>query len=166
MTLGKRLAQLGVFGLFILAVGVFSDSPLYHRLQPDQALVRLAFSHFGQPIHECHRLTQEELNALAPNMRKAVDCPRERLPLRVEFFLDRQPIFQASIAASGLWEDGDAAVYQKFLVSAGVHQLLIRMRDSARSEGFDYQLDERVSVNAMRNLVIGFDPGRKQFVIH
>ena len=132
----------------------------------NQALVRLTFSHFGKLVKECRRRSQAELNKLAPNMRQPMDCPRQRLPIQVEFFLDADPIFQTTVAPSGLWGDGEATVYEQFPVAAGSHRLLIRMRDSSRSEGFDYQLDEQVSIKAMQNLVIGFDSARKQFVIH
>ena len=126
----------------------------------------MTFSHFGKLVKECRRRSQAELNKLAPNMRKPMDCPRQRLPLKVEFYLDAQPIFQTTIAPRGLWGDGEATVYERFPVAAGTHRLLIRMRDSARSEGFDYQLDKQVSIKAMQNLVIGFNSARKQFVIH
>jgi len=160
------LARLVVLGLFLAVVGGLSNAPVYHRLKPDQALVRLAFSHFGRPIRECHRLSQAELNALAPNMRKPVDCPRQRLPIQVEFQLDGQRLFMATVAATGIWGDGEATVYERFPVNAGPHRLSIGMRDSARREGFDYQLDRRVNIQPLRNLVIGFDPGLKKFVIH
>ena len=62
--------------------------------------------------------------------------------------------------------DGEATLYEQFQVPAGPHRLTIRMRDSSRSEGFDYQLDQQVHIKEMQNLVIGFDPGSKQFVIH
>jgi hypothetical protein len=162
----KVFAQAAAYGVFIVLLGVLSNSPQYQHLDPDQAVVRLAFSHFGRPIRECHRLTQDELNALAPNMRKVEDCPRQRLPIRVEFLLDQQTVYTQTIAATGIWEDGEASVYERFQVLSGPHQLTLRMRDSARDTGFDYQLNQRVDIKELQNLVIGFDPSRKQFVIH
>ena len=166
MSFYKVFAQAAAYGVFIVLLGVLSNSPQYQRLDPDQAMVRLAFSHFGRPIRECHRLTQDELNALAPNMRKLEDCPRQRLPIRVEFLLNQQTVYAQTIAATGIWEDGEASVYERFPVLSGPHQLTIRMRDSARDTGFDYQLNQRVEIKELQNLVIGFDPSSKQFVIH
>ncbi len=160
------VAQVCAYGVFIMLLGVLSNSPQYQRLESDQAMVRLAFSHFGRPIRECHRLTQDELNALAPNMRKLEDCPRQRLPIQVEFLLNQKIVYAQSIAATGFWEDGEASVYERFPVLSGPHQLTIRMRDSARNTGFDYQLNQRIEIKKLQNLVIGFDPSRKQFVIH
>ena len=166
MNARKILVQASVYGLFILAVGGFSNAPKYHRLKQDEAEIRLAFSHFGQPIRECRRRSQTELAELPPNMRTPMDCPRQRLPIQVTFDLDAQQVFQASIPASGIWGDGEATVYERFVVAAGPHRLQIKMRDSIRREGFDHQLDEQVFINALQNVVIGFDPGRKQFVLH
>ena len=166
MNARKLLAQASVYGLFILVVGGLSNAPQYRRLQQDEAEIRLAFSHSGQPIRECRRLSQTELNALAPNMRAPMDCPRQRLPVQVTFDLDAQPVLQATKPASGLHGDGEITVYERFVVAAGRHRLRIRMRDSARSEGFDHQLDEQILVDAMQNIVIGFDATRKEFVIH
>ncbi len=166
MTIGRTLAQVGAYTVFMVIVGALSDAPVYHRLERDEALIRLAFSHFGAPIRECRRLSQAELEALAPNMRKPTDCPRQRLPIRIVFRLDNEPIYQASLPATGLWEDGEATVYERFVVPAGQHRLTLTMRDSAKKEGFDHQLDQQVDIKAMRNLVIGFDPARKQFVIN
>jgi hypothetical protein len=163
---GRILAQVAIYGLFLALVGGLSDAPVYQRMEPDQALLRVVFSHSGQPIHECKRLSQAELNALPPNMRNPVDCPRQRLPIQVELQLDAQTILAAAVPPSGLWGDGEATLYEQFQVPAGPHRLTIRMRDSSRSEGFDYQLDRRVHIKEMQNLVIGFDPGSKQFVIH
>ena len=160
------LAQASVYGVFIVILGVFSNSPQYHRLDPDQAVVRLAFSHFGRPIRDCHRLTQDELNTLAPNMRTLEDCPRQRLPIHVELLLNQQLVYSQSIVATGIWKDGEASVYERFPVLSGPHELTIRMRDSTRDIGFDYQLNQRIEIKKLQNLVIGFDPSRKQFVIH
>ena len=166
MNARKLLAQAGAYGVFILAVGGLSNAPQYHRLKQNEAEIRLAFSHSGQPIRECRRLSQAELNELAPNMRAPMDCPRQRLPIEVIFALDAQQVFQASIPAGGIHGDGEVSVYEQFVVTAGTHRLQIMMRDSARQEGFDHQFDEEIAVSAMQNLVIGFDPGRKQFVVH
>jgi len=150
----------------MLVIGVLSNFPVYHSLQPQQALLRLAFSHSGRPIRECHRLTQQELNALAPNMRKPVDCPRQRLPLHVVFKLDDKFMYKQFIPAAGIWGDGRATVYERFKVPAGQHQLMIGMSDSERENGFDYRLEKQLDIRAGQNLVIGFNPGLKRFVIH
>jgi len=39
------------------------------------------------------------------------------------------------------------------------------MRDSARSEGFDHQLDTEIEIKALQNLVIDFRPESGGFIL-
>ena len=73
-----------LYALFALIVGVFSQWPPYRHLDPGQALIKVSFSHTGKPVGDCVRRSVEELAKLPPQMRKAVDCPRERSPVSIE----------------------------------------------------------------------------------
>ena len=44
------------------------------------AQIRLSFVHGGDRAEPCRRRTREELEKLAPNMRKPLECSRRRLP--------------------------------------------------------------------------------------
>ena len=68
------------YTLFAVVVGYFATQPAYTYFPPDKAQIKLSFGHAGKHETECRRLTQEELNKLAPNMRRPMDCPRRRLP--------------------------------------------------------------------------------------
>ena len=59
---------------------------------------------------------------------------------------------------AGLWKDGVSSVYRRFRVPAGVRQLHVRLRDSGRGAGFDYEARRAVELRPGRNLVIEFDP--------
>ena len=104
---GKRVRQLAVraiaYGIFAVVVGAFSVWPRYTLIEPGRAMVSLTFSHAGQRIEECRHLSQAELNELPPNMRKPTDCPRERHAVEVEFRVDGEPTWSATLqpAASG-----------------------------------------------------------------
>jgi hypothetical protein len=116
----------------------------------------LSFSHAGQPITECHRLTQEELNRLPPNMRKPTDCPRERVPLLVELVLDDKVIYREYLTASGLAKDGASTAYQRFPIKPGRYALTVRLRDSRRTSGFDWERRDHIEIRARQNFVIDF----------
>ena len=58
------------------------------------------FKHAGEPVEECRKLTQAEIEAIAPNMRTGLDCPRERVPLYVELIVDDEIVFSESGAIS------------------------------------------------------------------
>jgi hypothetical protein len=148
--------QAVTFAMFALLVGWFSASPSYTHVDPANAVIRLSFDHAAARVSECRPLTPEEIAELAPNMRRSLDCPRGRVPLLVELELDGTLLYRAVVPASGLAGDGPATVYQRFVVPPGPHEVTARLRDSRRTEGFDYESSERVDLAASRNFVIDF----------
>lgn len=161
----KYVGQTILYALFALGLGYFSASPVYTYVDPGKAMIRLSFSHTGAHVSECRRLTQEELNKLAPNMRRPTDCPRARVDLHVELELDGKRIYRDELRADGLARDGSATVYQRFVVEPGSHNLVVRMRDSRRSEGFDWTFAKNVTLVPKQNLAIDFNPGTGGFRI-
>ena len=155
--LPKYLAQALLYALFVLFIGVFSGWPPYHPLLPDQALIKLSFSHHGKLIAECRQRSAEELAKLPPNMRQAMDCQRERSPVAVEVDIDSQTVYRHLAAASGLSKDGASTVYQRFVVGAGPHHLAVRINDDARTPGFNVQRQEHLTLAPGKVLVIDFN---------
>ena len=160
-----RVLALGItYGLFALVVGWFSIWPRFQLLQPEQAMISLTFSHAGQRVHECRALSQEELEKLPPNMRNPFDCPRGRQSVQVQFKVDWDVLYEATLPPSGIWKDGESTVYRRLPVAAGARQLFIGMRDSARSEGFDYELAAEIVLEENQHLLVEFDAERQAFV--
>ncbi len=149
-------AQVVVYAAFAVMLGYFSVSPTYTRINPDFGVIKLSFSHAGQPETECRRRTQAQLDELAPNMRQAMDCPRRRVPLLVELDLDDERIYRAFLPPSGLSGDGASTVYKDFPVPAGEYTVVVRLRDSRREEGFDWRMERRIRILPRENLVIDF----------
>lgn len=154
--LPKYLAQALFYGAFALFIGVFSSWPPYHQLQADQALIKLSIKHHGKLVAECRQRSAEELAKLAPNMRQAQDCKRERSPVAVELDVDGQPVYRHLAAASGVSKDGASSVYQRFVLSAGPHRFAVRVNDDARVAGYTHQREETLTLVAGRVLVIDF----------
>ena len=102
-------------------------------------------------------LSQEELNKLAPNMRKLDDCPRERSPVIIEAELDGKSIYSASLPPPGLFGDGGVDVFYSAKIPAGEHQLNLKMNDSVRVEGFNHQFARLVTVEPAQILLIAFN---------
>jgi hypothetical protein len=150
------LAQALAYSLFAAVTGYFSASPAYTYSDPEHAQIKLSFSHPGQIKGECRRLSPEEIAQLAPNMRRPLDCPRQRLPVFVELVLDGRILHRELHSPTGLWEDGPSTVYRKFSVEAGKHQLVGRLRDSARAEGFDYERKVDIELAPQQNFVVDF----------
>ena len=151
------IGQALLYALFALIIGTFSNSPPYRHLPPDQALIKLSFSHHGKLISECRQRTPEELAKLPPNMRAPMDCQRERSPVVVEIDLDGIPAYRHVARPSGLSKDGSSTVYHRFAVASGGHRLAIRLNDDARGAGFNYRREETVTLKPGRVLVIDFN---------
>jgi len=164
----RGLAYLGQ-GVFYLAfatlIGVFANGPAYTHFPPDRAQIKISFSHGGKHKGGCHKRTRAELAALAPNMRRPTSCPRERVPLYFELNMDGKELLAVSLPPSGLFKDGQARIYKLLKVKPGRHVLVLRLRDSERTEGFDYESTEVVTLKPLQNLVIDFRPVAGVFVV-
>ncbi len=99
-------------------------------------------------------------------MRRPLDCPRQRLAVFVELVLDGRTLFRDTLPPTGWSDDGPSRVYERFAVSPGRHHLAVRMRDSDRTAGFDYEHAEEVVLHPGENLAIDFraDAGRFVFM--
>jgi len=152
----RYLGQAVIYAVIAVVLGYFADSPSYRHFDSDMARLTLSLAHSGDHAGECRRLTAEEIAALPPNMRKPMDCPRGRLPLLVEVELDGALIVGRSIPPSGLFGDGPSQIYENFTIPSGSHHVRVRMRDSARAEGFDFEREATIDVEPRQRLVIGF----------
>jgi len=161
----RYLGQAAVYLAIAVLLGVLSDSPTYLAFPRDQALIKLSLVHSAQRKEPCRRLTAEELAELAPNMRKPTVCGRERLSLWLEVRLDGRLLLSESLPPAGLSKDGPARVYHRMPVAPGRHRLSLKMRDSARTEGYDYELDTEVELEALQNLVVDFRPESGGFIL-
>ena len=98
------------------------------------------------------------MNRLPPNMRRPMDCKRGRMALLIELELDGKILYRDELPPSGLSGDGASTAYRKFPVPAGSHQLVARLRDSRREEGFDYEKVMEIALAPQQNFVIDFRP--------
>jgi len=156
--------QVLFYAAFALLLGYFSQQPAYQHQNPDNALIKVSIGHAGQHAHECRRLSPEEIAKLAPNMRRTISCDRERLPLMVEIIMDGDVLFRDLLPPSGLSKDGESTVYKRFSVTAGKHYITARLRDSKRTEGFDYEHSENVILSPQQNFVIDFNINSGGFI--
>lgn len=157
MTRLLRSASMFVaYALFAGFMGYFSVSPPFAYSSADLAVVKVSLSHATERVAPCILLTPQEIAALAPNMRRAEKCGRARLPLVIELELDGELILASQALPSGLWGDGPASFYQRFGMRPGNHRLSARLRDSDRSEGWDYTHSQDVTLQAGRYLTVTF----------
>jgi len=160
----RYIGQAAVYAVIAVILGYFSIAPAYRHLPEDDAQVKISFAHGAKPKGECRRLSAAEIAELAPNMRRPTSCPRERLPLLLEFELDGSKMFSESLPPTGLAGDGPSRIYRTFPVAAGRHHVIVRMRDTDRTEGFDYEREAVVELDRQQIFVIGFKADTGDFV--
>jgi hypothetical protein len=164
MRILRYVAMFAVILALFAGVAALADWPVYRKTPRDTAVIMLSFIH-GAARADCRRLTPQEIAKLSPNMRHIQDCPRERRSLRVELDIDDKTMFARDLKPSGIAGDGQSKVYERFVAPIGSHDLFVRMRDTARTEGFDYDRRERVTLQPDQMLVIDFSAETGEFLI-
>lgn len=117
------------------------------------------------PAEERTKPREEELAKLAPNMRKAVVCSRERVPLVFEMAVDGRVVYAETLMPTGLRGDGPSRTYHKITTSAGLHKLNLKLRDTDRASGFDFVRDVEVELRPRQNLTIDFKAAQGGFIL-
>ena len=161
----RYAGQVALYALFALFIGYFSTSPQYRHLAPDQGLLRLSFKHPGKFKADCRERTPEELAKIPANMRQAMDCPRERSPVRVRVALDGRDLYDDVFPPAGLSRDGASSGYRRLPIAAGLHHLKVQFNDDVRISGFNYEREQRVEVKAGQVVLIDFVPEKGGVVI-
>jgi ferredoxin/coenzyme F420-reducing hydrogenase delta subunit len=152
----RAIGQALALAALALLIGWFSTRPSYAWLGRDQAVVKLSFSHAGQPLKPCRRYRAEELARLPFNERSATNCERGRWPVYLEVDLDGRSMHRGTHRAAGLWDDGPSTVYLRLSVPAGTHRFDARLRDSGRGEGFDSTATSTVTLVPGQSFVIDY----------
>ena len=152
----NRVVQTGLYVAFAAIVGYLSIAPTYQYADPELAVIKLSLSHAADRVDECVELTPDEINARALKGESLSNCGRERLPLRIEVDVDGETVIGLTAEPSGLWSDGPASVYERMAIAAGTHTISVRLRDSARESGWDYEQTESVDLSPGRYLTITF----------
>lgn len=159
----RLMLQAAVFAGVALGIAWFATRPAYQYLAPGEAVIKLSFSHAGQPLKPCRRYTPQELAKLPFRERKATTCERGRWPVYVEFDLDGQRRYRALLKPAGLWNDGPSATYAKFTVPAGEHRVEARLRDRG-GDAFNYTTAGTVRLAPGENFVVDFRAGDGGFL--
>ena len=161
-----RLAGQSALILALFAgVATFTDWPVYRQTPPDTGILMLSFVHGASRQAECRRLTPEEIAKLPPNMRRVQDCPRGRRPLYVELDVGDRVAYRASLPPTGIAGDGPSRIYQRFVLPAGRYDVAVRMRDTARLDGFDHERRSSISLAPDQMFVIDFRPEGGGFIL-
>ena len=152
----KYLRQVPAYLALAWMLGYFATMPAYHYGDPNVSTIKLSLSHAADRAAPCVQLTQEEIAELAANMRRTETCERQRLPLVLEMEIDGERIYSITAEPSGVWGDGAASIYERLDVEPGPHSVSVRLRDTARAEGWDYEKTGDVVLEPGRYFTVTF----------
>ena len=162
MTSWRAVLLLPAFAAFAALIGYLSTQPAWRLRAPVAAIVKVSFVHAGERKVACRERTPEELARLAPNMRAALDCPRERSHVKIEVEMDGALVYSADTPPSGLRHDMPSSVYRRIDVPAGRHTFRARLADTADG-AFRHSAETHVDLEPGRVLVIDFARGGFEF---
>ena len=160
----RLVGQFAVIAALFAAVAWLSDHPTYRQIPEGSAVMMLTFVHGADRRGECRRLSPEEIAKLPPNMRRVQDCPRGRRPIYVELDIDGHNIYRANLPPTGIAGDGPSRVYQRFVLPAKTYDVAVRMRDTARTAGFDHERRGRVELSPEQMFVIDYNAETGGFI--
>lgn len=160
----RTIGQFAIILALFASVAAFADWPVYRQIPPGAGVVMLSFVHGADRTAECRRLTPAEIAKRPPNMRRPMECPRDRRPLYVELEISGRATYRAHLPPTGIAGDGPSRVYERFVLPAGDYNVAVRMRDTGRSEGFDHERRGRIALTAGQLLVVDFRPQGGGFI--
>ena len=148
-----------LYALFFVPLVFLTHTPSHEHLASDMAVLKVAVRHAGEIVGECTVLSAEAYADLPATMKRPETCPRERSPLQLELLLDGEIRYRATVAASGLHNDGVSSMYQRFVVPAGRHHLQLYMNDDVTVEGYPWQLEQDIDLLPAQVMVATFRGG-------
>ena len=154
----RYVLQIFNYAIFMAIIWYFATSPSVRVIGDDESMVTVAFSHSGETLEECRRLSQEELLKLPPNMRKLDDCPRERSPIILDASLDGESIYSKTMLPPGIFKDGGINIFFSNRVPAGKHSFKIKMDDSVRKQGFNHVFEQDINLAPAQILLVEYEP--------
>ena len=85
--------------------------------------------------------------------------PRERSPLLVELEIDGELRFRSEALPAGTRRDGLATLYHRLPIAAGMHRIVVRMRDRPQGE-FNHVREETLDLAGGDSVLIDFNASR------
>jgi len=158
------VGQAILYAAFAAGLGYLADRPLHRYFADDKSQIKLSFVHGAARVEDCRRLSPQEIAQLPPNERRPNTCGRERVSALVQLVVDGRALYESKLDPTGIARDGPMRAYQKFVVSPGRHEIIVRLRDSKRTEGFDYERIITVDLKPLQNLAVDFKADAGGFI--
>lgn len=146
-------------------VALLSAWPQHRPIPEGSGVIKLSLSHAADRSSRCRDLSAEELARRPANMRQTRVCERRRPPVHIEMDIDGSPVINETVAPGGIAGDGPSRLYRRLALPEGTHIVALRLRDTARADGFDHVSEHRIALHAGQSIAIDFRPTAGGFVL-
>ena len=151
------LLQAFNYTIFMAIVWYFATAPSIRVINDDESMITLAFGHAGELREPCRKMSSEEMAKLPANMRIDEACPRERSPIHIEMLMDGELLYDKTLLAPGIYNDGGVNIFFSGKIPAGEHNIEIKMEDNVRNEGLDHTFTKTVSIDPTKIILFSYD---------
>jgi coenzyme F420-reducing hydrogenase delta subunit/NAD-dependent dihydropyrimidine dehydrogenase PreA subunit len=117
----------------------------------------VSLKHPGLASENCRELTPEELASTPIHMRKERVCERTRPPVRLRVAIDGATALEASIAPSGIWEDGNSVAVERIPVEPGEHRVSVAIGETIDPDEWTFGEEQTITFTDEARRVVVFD---------
>lgn len=165
-SLPRLVGQAVFYAIVCAAIGLLASWPRIQLVPAGSAEIKLSLAHSADRKVGCRRLSPQEIAKLPPSERRPNTCGRERVPMRVQFVIDGKRLYDATVEPLGLTKDGPARVYEKFVVPAGRHTIVARLKDKPDALEFDYEKEVVVHLKPHSSMAVDFKADVGGFIFY
>ncbi len=162
----QLIGQTVFYTIVCAVIGVLATWPRLPLVPPGAAEIKLSLAHSADRKVECRRLSPQEIAKLPPSERRPNTCGRERVPMHVQLVIDGKRLYDATVEPLGLTKDGPARVYEKFIVPAGQHTVIARLKDKPDALKFDYEKEIVVHLKPNASMAVDFKADLGGFIFY
>ena len=119
-TASRLAAGAALLTLLLVVTHVTASDPT------EGSILRIALRTTAGTMQDCHKLTQQELDALPMHMRRPEVCETRAVPYRLEVRAGERALLDRTFTAAGIHGDRPLTVDQELAVAPGTHDVTIR----------------------------------------
>ncbi len=116
-----------------LGTAALSRAP-YAATIGEEAMLRLSWRARGERVQECRKLSEAEIEALPPHMRRSEVCEGRVLPYILSVEIDGREVVHDTIHGAGAREDRPLYVFREIPVRPGTHAVSVDFVRERRSK--------------------------------
>jgi ferredoxin len=117
----------------------------------------VSFKHPGQVSEVRRRVSDAELAATPPHMRRAFITERRRAPVRLRVTVDGVVALARVIPPGGLWGDGPSVAVERVALTPGSHRVEVAVGDGHDDARWEHVSERVVEARAGERRVVLFD---------